>query len=179
MKAQLILLENPIIVTDEEIKEADVYLDEHFRVQKCLYVHEDKVFPCRDYEESSLACSRKIISHNKPIDYNGIDFGIVDVEKLAEESVQEVRPNNADFFVRDVYKEFFIEGFKASQQLNEKKFSEDDIILFSAELIGMYRKGNIKDADDVQKLLRTYSLPKTFDIEIEETPTNIKIIKKI
>lgn len=114
---------------------------------------------------------------DKPIDYNGIDFGVVDVEKLANAA------NGYKLYAKEtklpIFNEGFIEGFKASQQLNEKKFSEDEVILYSGELISMYRKGNIKDADDVQKLIKTYSLPKTFEVEIEETPTNIKTIKKL
>ncbi len=46
---------------------------------------------------------------------------VVDVERLAEYSVQEVKESNADFYLRDVYKEFFIEGFNKAMELNKDK----------------------------------------------------------
>ena len=103
MKAKLIILDNPIVVTDEEIKKGDnvIFLQNKIRY-KVEYISQ-----CNDFN-NDLDC-KKEISFNKPIDYNGIDFGIVDVEKLA----------NAVMPI------------------------------------------------------------KTFDIEIEETSTNIKIIKKL
>jgi hypothetical protein len=56
-------------------------------------------------------------------------FGVVDVEKLAEYSVQEVKESNADFYLRDVYKEFFKEVFNKAMELNEDKlFTRDDVI---------------------------------------------------
>jgi hypothetical protein len=55
-------------------------------------------------------------------------FGVVDVERLAEYSVQEVKESNADFYLRDVYKEFFIEGFNKAMELNkDKQFTLEDI----------------------------------------------------
>jgi len=48
-----------------------------------------------------------------------------EVERLAEESVSEVREGNADFYFKEVYKEFFIEGYKAREQ--KGVYSEDDL----------------------------------------------------
>lgn len=55
-------------------------------------------------------------------------FGIFDVENLAEYYVQEVKESNADFYFRDIYKEFFIEGFNKGMELNkDKRFTLEDI----------------------------------------------------
>ena len=54
---------------------------------------------------------------------------IVDeVEKLAEESVSEVREGDVDFYLKEVYKEFFIQGFRAAQQ--KGVYSEADLITY-------------------------------------------------
>lgn len=83
-----------------------------------------------------------IASDNPIIDTRGVDlrkyklskqncdeiFGVIDVEKLAEYSVQEVKESNADFYLRDVYKEFFKEGFNKAMELNKDKlFTLEDI----------------------------------------------------
>jgi hypothetical protein len=56
-------------------------------------------------------------------------FEVVDVEKLAEYSVQEVKESNVDFYLRDVYREFFIEGFNKAMELNkDKRFTSRDML---------------------------------------------------
>ena len=44
-----------------------------------------------------------------------------DLEALAEESVNEVHPDNSDYLFREVYKEFFKEGFKKAMELNSNQ----------------------------------------------------------
>jgi hypothetical protein len=56
-------------------------------------------------------------------------FGVVDVEKLAEYSVQEITESNTEFYLRDVYKEFFKDGFNKAMELNKDKlFTLEDMI---------------------------------------------------
>jgi hypothetical protein len=56
-------------------------------------------------------------------------FGVVDVEKLAEYSVQEITESNTEFYLRDVYKEFFKDGFQKAMELNKDKvFTLEDMI---------------------------------------------------
>jgi hypothetical protein len=56
-------------------------------------------------------------------------FGVVDVEKLAEYSVQEITESNTEFYLRDVYKEFFKDGFDKAMELNKDKlFTLEDMI---------------------------------------------------
>lgn len=186
MKAQLILLDNPIIVTDEEIKDGDWYFyGNRFDIKELNQFKKGTDDTAFLKEQGIL----KIISHNKPIDYNGIDFGIVDVEKLANAA------NGYNYAAKEtkapIFNEGFIEGFKASQQLNEKKFTLDDLrdAFESGECYGktwseFYNTDSVSRAEaertsDFNDFIRELSLPKTFYIEIEETPTNIKIIKKL
>jgi len=161
MKAKLIILENPVIVTDEEIKKGDnvIFLQSKIRY-KVEYISQ-----CNDFN-NDLDC-KKEISFNKPIDYNGIDFGIVDVEKLAKKRLGK----KIDCEFHDGWIEGFSIGFDASQQLNEKKFSEDEVreAIAAAKILDK----------PTNEIIASLSTPKTFEVEIEETPTNIKILKKL
>lgn len=184
MKAKLIILENPIVVTDEEIKEGDKSLLYSENIGCNILTHHEKVI--EGYE------GKKIISTNKPIDYNGIDFGIVDVEKLANAA------NGYNYAAKEtkapIFNEGFIEGFKASQQLNEKKFSEDDLVnyrkMYQIELEAQANSFRVQDRNSLKdfeiirenahkEAIKQLSIPKAFEVEIEETPTNIKILKKL
>ena len=50
------------------------------------------------------------------------------LDELAEESVNEVKEEHADFTFKEIYKSFFKEGFqKALELLGDKKFSDKDI----------------------------------------------------
>jgi hypothetical protein len=56
-------------------------------------------------------------------------FGVVDVEKLAEYSVQEITESNTEFYLRDVYKEFFKDGINKAMELNKDKlFTLEDMM---------------------------------------------------
>lgn len=180
MKAQLILLDNPIVVTDEEIKEGEMYI-----VISGIGFPLNSIHVAEKEGYNNSHCKKVI---NKPIDYNGIDFGIVDVEKLAKEKYPCWSGEWEDGFLF----EGFIEGFKASQQLNEKKFSEEDAVTLMIQVAKYIDTKEMKDLSEryydqwcikrdwfINHTMEKSSLPKTFDIEIEETPTNIKIIKKL
>lgn len=183
MKAQLIILENPIIVTDELPKEGDFVLSK---------LNEIVLFG-KKYDPSFY---KKVI--NKPIDYNGIDFGIVDVEKLAMDKLkikwahlytfgypQKPYPTNYESDLNLIKV-----GIYESQQLNEKKFTLDDLrdAFKSGECYGktwseFYNTDSVSRAEaertsDFNDFIRELSLPKTFYIEIEETENLIKILKK-
>lgn len=161
-RAQLILLDNPIIVTDEEIQEHSE--------DKFYSFETNRVYDCKTHL-STVSCKKVI---NKQIDYNNIDFGIVDVEKLAELKANEI---GFHFGGHSKFVQGFIEGFNASQKLNEKKFSEADMIeCFNAAR--RYRMKNVFEFEFAKEYLDNMQ-PKTFDIEIEETETHIKILRKL
>jgi hypothetical protein len=56
-------------------------------------------------------------------------FGVVDVEKLAHQSTEEVLPHHGDYRFKNVYEEYFREGFNKAIELNKDKvFTENDIL---------------------------------------------------
>jgi len=111
------------------------------------------------------------IKSSKQIDYNGIDFGVVDVEKLAEERFGSERTNHQS------QRFGFIEGAKTIQQLNEKKFTLEE--LKYAYECGRNHQFNLLSSHTLKETIEYLSLPKTYDIEIEESENTIKILKKI
>ena len=51
-----------------------------------------------------------------------------DLDELADESVSLINESNTDFMFKDVYREYFKEGFqKALELIGDKKFSEEDM----------------------------------------------------
>jgi len=51
-----------------------------------------------------------------------------DLDELADENVSEIHEENTDFMFKDIYREYFKEGFqKAIELMGDKKFSEEDV----------------------------------------------------
>jgi len=186
MKAQLIITENPIIVTDGIVNKGDLYYKQDLDGVFCAEYGLDRKSP------KLIACNYNYPSpiKLKPIDYNGIDFGIVDVEKLAMDKLkskwahlytfgypQKPYPTNYESDLNLIKV-----GIYESQQLNEKMFTFGE--MYMAFEAGMDKQWDIewgegKCKPDFETFIEKLSLPKTFEVEIEETPTNIKIIKKL
>lgn len=168
MKTQLILLDTPIIVSDEEIKEGNWCIDK----SNCIYKQEtDKVFEI-------FTGARKIIAgipELPSIDFNGFEeqLGIIDVEKLAIDEVDGTIENDID----NIYCNGFIEGFKAAQKLNKNKFSLEDIkeaihLTRNLRKLNITLKTNILELHEyenkqVEEIISKLSQPKVFDVEIE------------
>lgn len=164
---KLIMLDTPIIVSDEEIKDGDF----------CYDLFNNKIYP-----------ATKVVEHNKKqldfpiykmitglsilpsIDWNGLEseFGHVDVHKylkiiLGEEYFSRINKDGSQFAL-------LTKTFKTAQQLNDKKFSEND--LKKAMLI-MYDECAKKRISDVfydgiiNNTIKELQQPKTFDIQIE------------
>ena len=161
MKAQLILLDTPIIVSDEEIKNVKPYLGK-WHLEKGII----NKFP--DYLTDLSEC--KLIIAGLPnlpsIDFNGLEekFSIIDVEKLAETHALSHVGKKTDEFI--FIKIAFQYGFNAAQSLNDKKYSLED-------MINAYRKGEqvryskIGEAVLEKEFIQSLSQPKVFDVEIE------------
>jgi hypothetical protein len=90
-------------------------------------------------------------------------FGVVDVEKLAEYSVQEITESNTEFYLRDVYKEFFKDGFDKAMELNkDKMFTLED-------MMNCWNKA-LKFQDHKETLgeyIQSLQQPTEMDVEIE------------
>jgi len=98
-------------------------------------------------------------------------FGVVDVEKLAEESVTEVSETNPDFFLKDVYKEFFKDGFNKRDELNKDKvFTLEKFIDLYVEETGygmdMWSEEENKVMTTIAKIIQSIQKPTEIDVEI-------------
>jgi hypothetical protein len=81
-----------------------------------------------------------------------------DVEKLAEETRTEINKvvyccsGEAE---EDIFDTGFVLGYKAAT----KKYSEEDLILFAAEIIANFKLGNINSNNDVEKIIQSLKQP--------------------
>lgn len=179
MKIQLILLDTPIIVSDEKFEKKDlicfVDLENNFVVEVCKNIDNYNID------------TKKIIAglpELPSIDFNGFEeqLGVIDVEKLALKEVPDIIIKGIDIDLSNTRKRF-IEGFKAAQKLNEKKFSLADIEK-AIELARVISDGKDKFELDcitgltevcthnwctksVEEIVQKLSQPKVFDIEVE------------
>lgn len=162
MKYKLIMLPQPILVSDDKIKDLNshvYYLD----------LEGNSVIEKVNNIENYTPNTKKIIAGIPELpsidfsalseeDCNKIEW--VDVEKLATNYVL----NETDNTLKLVSKYSFKDGFKAAQSLNEKKFIEED--LRKAMEYGMYKmKYHTEKAH--QDFIQSLSQPKVFDVEVE------------
>ena len=158
MKYKLIMLPNPILVSDEEkqifdrVWNSDV--EKILRVSEVFMPHGNKIIAGI---EGLPKLDLSVIAE---------EIGWVDVEKLAEE--------NADSFVWDFespegngyidHVEGFKEGFKVAQSLNEKKFSEEDL---RKAIEWANNGGGSSLSESANTFIKSLSQPKVFDVEVE------------
>lgn len=190
MKLQLIMLPNPILVSDEEIKEGcSCYHIEHKKVGKFELSKLSE--PVLNYDDDgakalvSLEYCKKTIAGIPELP--SIDFSIlseedckkigwVDVEKLATDNECGLPDSNSKDDMMNatlIYERYggFIKGFKAAQSLNEKKFSEDDMIRLAIRCWNIASKPEHGATYNVNKIAKEFiqslSQPKVFDVEVE------------
>lgn len=174
MKYQLIMLPNPIVVSDEELTLGDTLKD-------CFYFFKGKVIK-REYSHHKEG--KKIIAgipELPTIDFSALSeedckkIGWVDVENLANEKF----PDESTAGWKDSFspreRRGFITGFKAAQSLNEKNFSEEDLIK-AIELAceeGMLIQRTLNDKVKLpfnriieyrKNYIQSLSQPKVFDV---------------
>lgn len=104
--------------------------------------------------------------HNLPsIDYNGLeeDLDIIDIEKLAKNHSLDVSNVSHGFGIKDG----FIEGFKKSQSLNNKMFSQEDMKEFGLWLGENFDKFKNKSIDEIFNESPFNKKSNVFDIEVE------------
>ena len=181
------MLPNPIVVSDDIVKDKDwtynTILNDVVKLQKSNH-HDLVVYNNLLNEINKNKNPQKIIAgipELPSIDFSGLTeedcerIGWVDVEKLVKVIFPKwnlLKPHDWNNL-----KDGFIEGFKAAQSLNEKKFSDKDIIKLTetrwyAEIInGVYdNKGEMETErlrHNIKADLKSLSQPKIFDIELE------------
>ena len=87
-----------------------------------------------------------------------------DLDELADENVSDIHEANTDFMFKDIYREYFKEGFqKALELMGDKKFSEDDV---RKAITGFYMDDKILIESNINKQIQ--SLQQTeWDVEIQ------------
>lgn len=156
------MLDTPIIVSDEEIKEGWKGWAYKVDVTGKIFKHFYTTNPW--YKDA-----RKIIAGIKglpSIDWNGLEeeFGWVNVEKIAKNYnppfLQELS------IVTQGKIEGFIKGFKKAQSINEKKFSLEDMFKCFQAGIDYEKEGSILQPD-AHGYIQSLQQPKVFDIIVE------------
>lgn len=176
MNTQLIMLpEQPILVSDEEIK-VDDYIYWNKKVTKAINT---------TYSKST----KKIIAGIEglpSIDFSGLSeevckrIGWVDVFKMSKNKYPYSKrlhkvDREDDEMYKDLLREGFEVGFKTAQSLNDKKFSLEDIEEamknIASEIVTF---DGVIDANSpasiytwVQAYLNKLSQPKVFNVEVE------------
>lgn len=181
MKTQLILLDTPIIVSNEKFEKKDlicfVDLENNFVVEVCKNIDNYNID------------TKKIIAglpELPSIDFNGFEeqLGIIDVEKLSMSYLDMTYNLSYEHTTwQKTHEKTFIAGFKAAKKLNEKNFSLEDIEK-AIELARVISDGKDKFELDcitgltevcthnwctksVEEIVQKLSQPKVFDIEVE------------
>jgi len=169
---KLILLpEHNIIVSDEEIKKGD-FIITPTTDGKTFFDFTNAEIHKGEYNYASNKFVWKIIAglpELPSIDYNGLEekFGIVDVYKLAKLEC----PDDLAF------ENMFRRGFQASQHLNNKKFTAEEVLVLLKRAFNCaWAKYDTveaglesKDEDtECRWILNSANRPKEFDIEVED-----------
>lgn len=193
IKYQLVMVKTPIIVSNEKIMENDFVIDNgkvrrivsgrDWRIPKGLMIYNKDSSKHTTITKDNL----KVVAgfEDLPsIDWNGLgsEFGYVDVEELGEKTFPWM-----DFGSHQGYHvEGYVKGFKRAQELNDKKFSLDDL----KEVFEMARDrkpnyggftyDNWEDYYNEMVVNNSLSGPKVFNIEVKiDNDCEIKILRKL
>ena len=169
---KLIMLPNPILVSDEEIEKGDwFYYYSHGKFN--MYMCEGVVGKSLVVQNKESSCwsdySKKIIAGiDTKLDLSAIaeKIGWVDVEKLAYQKFKMIPSFNNGLIVNSDTNYFerkgWIDGFKAAQSLNEKKFSEKDV----KKAILMTWDDSV-DTKNMYDIIESISKPKEYNVEVD------------
>lgn len=183
MNATLITLPQPILVSDEERLESDKVFDGYNLI--------------KNYRDTwGEPCFKKIIAGTEglpKLDLSLISerIGWVDVERLAVSAFQK-RFNREPIIMGSAEADSFwlntwIDSFKAAQSLNEKKYSEEDLIEFAKfcldydallSLTNLANQWSI-DSQKAIKLWLQKRKPKEYQVEYTQEGNTIKVTKII
>lgn len=193
MNYKLIMLPNPIVVSDEEPEIRDiVFLQNSYNyISKvtdkiggsCRDIVLEKMPESRDMGTLDYREMKKIIAgipQLPSIDFRGLSdddckkIGWVDVEDFGGRWATLQATRSTDYWraISNAYSQ----GFKTAQSLNEKKFSLEDI---EKALYGNLNKlnGERRQYIGFNTLKEKLSQPKIFDVEVQVNQNSIKIIK--
>ncbi len=162
MELQLIMLDNPIIVSDKEIKVGDIAIDltEDFGLKYQTFIVDQVTL-----EYSNKEC-KKVVAQSHQIDWNCLEdeFGYVDLNKLSMEWYDHAKFKSS----LRADPESFSQGFKKHQELTDKKFQEAKELI--EYFVNRCEEGSIRSRTTYAKyksFLDSLEQPKSFKIEVE------------
>ena len=209
MKAQLIMLPNPIVVGDEEIKKGDwFYYYSHGKfglymcegvVGKSLVIQNKESSCWSDYSKKLIAGIEGLPTVNLSLVADGI--GYIDIEKLAQENSESEYPfedyRGKKFGINDegtgqalrgANLVGFEKGFKTHQSLNEKKYTNEHMLVIRNKIVSMLPVGEITAFDMIKSVkdftnwfdeyVESIHKPKVYDVSIIKV-NNIVTITEI
>lgn len=201
MRLQLIMLETPIIVSDETPEVEDiVFLGNSYNyISKVINMiggslrdvvlekmPEQRKNGTLDYREMSKIIAG--ISKLPSINFHNLSeedwkrIGLIDVKKLAEKETIKSKasawiynqlsesPSEDNEFCAQTAEDFWVDGFKAAQQLNEKKFSLEDMANLWQYIVDGAKQLMLSGTTEVssfENYIQLLQQPKIFDIEVE------------
>lgn len=178
MKCKLIVLEQPIIVSNEEIRIDDSWIyicptsgvdfgDSGVPIVKNTALGADWFDRLHDKKNYFRVVAG--IPKLPSIDYNDLEekFGIVDMEKILSKDIDDNKLNNMTG--KFEYMFGFEKGFKASQSINGKEFnlSQEEMFQLLLDYVEYYKPHNEARGVTIERFIKTLQQPKIFDIEIE------------
>jgi hypothetical protein len=179
MKKTLIKTNNsPILVSDEEIKEGDICVANAKTYNNTIV--EYRKSPCPPPYVSNLNILQKVLSQSPKLSKEVVDeIGWIDVEELALNEKIELNasawlynqlsetPDEDLKFCSEVVKDYWISGFQKAEELNQKKYSEEDIRKAYDE--GMYAPKVISKVKEMKdEYIQYLSQPQQYSVEAEE-----------
>lgn len=168
MNYKLIMLPNPILISDEEIKEGDRYFDA---------TDKEGLYPIyrRSQDLKFYSGCVKVVAGIEglpKLDLSAIaeEIGWIDVEKLAWETLFSKWDSRDIIEQKEQYAlKAFIEGFKVAQSLNEKKYSlEDAKLIWKAGQEYWRTSGRSVTFEElIERRQQLLSKPKEYSVEVD------------
>jgi hypothetical protein len=176
MKYILIKTDNSLIlVSDEEIKEGEPFYD--FQLNVVAWKTNTGITHLTD---------KKVLSQSPKLSKEVADeIGWIDVEEMANEKYKYCNKDNLDKITEDEihnYKNGVKQGFQKAQELNQKKYSEEDLVKAMDKAREEIKNsvGNIHYSFDYNTIIQSLSQPQQYSVEAQEIDgvwTINKIIK--
>ena len=159
------------------IRMNDSYLDDVGSIRKCVI--EDSRYWKERTQYKRINYSTSPLSNCKSISLQEVKelIGEVDVEKKVrnEMGIPDYLPTNSMSPSMQGPLEFGIKCYNQALENNkEKKYTEDDMLLFAAEIIGKLKLGIIKEVEDVKTIIQSLQ-PKT-EWEVEIVDGKLKLV---
>lgn len=180
MKLKLIMLPEPILVSDENMVIGDIAYSKTFD-NICNITKTALRGIEEDNNDEGLFKILAGFSKLPSIDFSALSeedckkIGLFNIEALAKEGYKKHVPKHEITFDEEVnriggYNVGFKEGFQKAQSLNDKKFTEENMYsMFMAgrDMIDDVTFAFKNSSDALKRLKKSISQPKVFDIEVE------------